>query len=110
MTMNEKEIERLIFEVFRTELDAAGLSVVHWLIGRVVKQAARAIAEKLAKGVVYEDTFRTEEYQDHVLLLSRTGDAQMRTTDGGFEDGQEYTVTVRRSDGQGAEAHEPEVA
>ena len=77
--------------------EIAGLIETHveadWEISGVDKAAA-AIAAKMRKGVVYEDTFRAKEYDDHVLLISRTGDAEFRTTDGGPLDGKLYRVTV----------------
>jgi len=68
-----------------------------------VQEAAHTIAEAMMEGVVYEDVFRAEEYEDYMLLLSKKGTAQLRTTANGLVDGEEYRVTVRRGarDGEG---------
>jgi len=66
-----------------------------------VQEAAHLLAEAMKEGVVYEDIFRAEEYEDHVLLLSKKGTAQLRTTANGLVDGEEYRVIVTREAGDG---------
>jgi hypothetical protein len=95
--MDEKEMADIMLEHFVGTFPPISPGLF-WTRERIADIAAHAIAEKMGKGMVYEDTFKARDREDHMRLTSSRGDAEFSTTADCFGDGQFYTITVRRKD------------